>query len=195
MFKDRTRVKIYTHPRTFSTPLFKFNGIWKHPLPASTTSTLEHHRTPASEYNASHVATQRNPLHPAQRVNTHIPVSFSPPTKRTDQESTWRAGRGGGKKGSTGETREKRRSANRVYRPLIHLQEKKENPEGKAPNGSPALNPPHTTNSHRYSQPQGRDTICYLYSPSRDFNMCSYTYSWYYCNHDYYIWYAPPPSK
>jgi hypothetical protein len=22
--------------------------------------------------------------------------------------------------------------------------------------------------------------------------MCSYTYSWYYCSHDYYIWYAPP---
>ena len=22
--------------------------------------------------------------------------------------------------------------------------------------------------------------------------MCSYTYSWYYCNHDYYIWYALP---
>lgn len=22
--------------------------------------------------------------------------------------------------------------------------------------------------------------------------MCSYTYSWYYCNHDYYIWYFPP---
>lgn len=28
--------------------------------------------------------------------------------------------------------------------------------------------------------------------------MCSYTYSWYYCNHDYYIWYAlplPPPGS
>ena len=24
------------------------------------------------------------------------------------------------------------------------------------------------------------------------FKMCSYTYSWYYCNHDYYIWYALP---
>ena len=23
--------------------------------------------------------------------------------------------------------------------------------------------------------------------------MCSYTYSWYYCNHDYYIWCAPIP--
>lgn len=24
--------------------------------------------------------------------------------------------------------------------------------------------------------------------------MCSYTYSWYYCNHDYYIWYAYPST-
>lgn len=24
--------------------------------------------------------------------------------------------------------------------------------------------------------------------------MCSYTYSWYYCNHDYYIWFVLSPS-
>lgn len=24
--------------------------------------------------------------------------------------------------------------------------------------------------------------------------MCSYTYSWYYCNHDYYIWQAQSPN-